>query len=346
MAIVLGESVGMTDDSIRQARRLCFFAHYHPCAIVADYVLAYLRELKRAGFTVVVLSTAALSDPERAKLRGACAMLIERDNVGLDFGGWIEAFARFSPIEAELLLLANDSVYGPLHDLSAFIDRLTAVPADFYGAVESWEGGPHLQSWFLLLRPTAYRSRAFVELMTRPVPADLPKIDIIHRYEMALLERLTEEGLRHHAAFSPARGGALAQRQTYNPSQLLWHQLVTRNRIPFIKIELLRDNPRYLDGLQRWRRLAPPESVAMYEDDLAMRSARPFTDRAARWERSLETDTIAYWPILGGLIARDAAPAGPLRRRLHSWVFGRALAIVHYLRWRTLRRRGTDAPRR
>lgn len=328
----------MDDASIRQARRLCFFAHYHPRGVVADYVLAYLAALERAGFTVVVLSTADLPDDEQAKLRAACALLVMRENVGLDFGGWIEAFRRFSPIAAELLLLANDSVYGPLSDLSAFIDRLTAVPADFYGAVESWENGRHLQSWFLLLRPAAYRSAAFTELMTRPIPADLPKIEIIRRYEMALMERMTAEGLRHHAAFSPAAGGMVAQEQQYNPSQLLWDTLVTRNRIPFVKIELLRDNPRHLAGLSRWRRLAGA-SLAMYEADLADRGARAPIGWREAWDRSVESETVAYWPEVRRLIASDASPAGPLRRRLHAWGFRKVLAWGNYLRWRRRGRR-------
>lgn len=335
----------LSDDQLKRARRLCFFAHYHPRAIVAEYVLSYLRALDAAGFAVVVLSTADLPAAEQAKLRQACAMLIMRENVGLDFGGWIEAFRRFSPIEAELLLLANDSVYGPLHDLSAFIDRLTSVPADFYGAVESWENGVHLQSWFLLLRPAAYRSAAFAELMAEPVPADLPKIDIIRRYEMALMVRLAAGGLRHHAAFSPAQGGEVAQRLTYNPSHLLWDVLVTRNRIPFVKIELLRDNPGNIGGLARWPRLVGKASApaAIYAADLATRHARPFVALHERLEWSVDYEHIAYWPELRGLIARDAAPAGRLRRRIHRWAFRRLLAGGHYVRWRIKRARARAA---
>lgn len=315
---------GMTDDDIRRARRLCFFAHYHPRAIVADYVLMYLHALDQAGFTVVVLSTAALAEAERAKMRGACAMLIERENVGLDFGGWIEAFQRFSPIEAELLLLANDSVYGPVHDLSAFIDRLTAIPADFYGAVESCEGARHLQSWFLLLRPTAYRSAAFADLMARPIPADLPKIDIIGRYEMALMAALTAQGLRHHAAFSPRQGGSLGRQIPYNPSHLLWKQLVIRFGIPFIKVELLRDNPWMIGDTVGWRRVVrryAPDLESAIEVDLAVRQTRRPPGLRERLAWSVGVDRPAYWPELHRFLISDAVHGSRWGDGAHVWLY-------------------------
>ena len=316
----------MTDDDVRNARRLCFFAHYHPAAIVADYVLVYLRALAEAGFTVVVLSTADLPEAERVKLKAACATLIERENVGLDFGGWIDAFRRFSPIEAELLLLANDSVYGPLHDLGSFIDRLTAVPADFYGAVESRETGPHLQSWFLLLRPTAYRSAAFADLMTNPVPADMPKSEIIERYELALMSRLNAAGLRHHAAYTPDFGGAIGRELAYNPAHLLWKSLVGRYGVPFLKIELLRDNPLQIGGVAGWRRLVShhaPSQLPKIEADLVARQARPTKRFGKRLSRLIHNDLIAYRPELQWLVARDAVSGDRSDDGRRLWLFRR-----------------------
>jgi lipopolysaccharide biosynthesis protein len=334
----------MTDDEIRRAPRLCFFAHYHPRGVVADYVLHYLAALAEAGFTVVVLSTADLPEVEQAKLRGAAAMLIMRENVGLDFGGWIQAWQRFAPIEADLLLLTNDSVYGPIHSLSAFVDRLLAVPADFYGAVESLENGRHLQSWFLLLRRSAFTTESFDTLMRRPIPPDLPKIEIIREYEMKLLAMLTAEGKHGHAAFGIRDG--IGSELPYNPAHLLWKTLVARYRIPFIKIELLRDNPCEVGGVHAWRNVVRRTCrtlVPMIEADLTMREGRPFKSLRQRMLWSRDIERIDYWPELRPLIIAEAQLRHPPLRMLVLRIYRRALQISNAVR-RRLRYRYQACP--
>lgn len=314
----------MTDDDIRSAPRVCFFAHYHPHGIAAPHVLIYLEALRAAGFAVVILSTATMEPAERDKLAAACAVLVLRENHGLDFGGWIEAVARFFPLSAEFLLFANDSVYAPFGDLLAFIARLTAVPADFYGAVQSYEAGDHLQSWFLLLRPAAYRSSAFLHLMGAPIPPGMSKQDIIMTYEVGLTAALVGQGLRFHAAYSPKRSGRIAQERPFNPTHLLWRQLIERDRIPFLKIELLRDDPARIADLEDWHavatRLAPDLAAAVVQD-VARRRTFAGHDRGERWNWSLYVDRAVYWPETRGFMLRDHALRGPLARRLNRYGF-------------------------
>ncbi len=296
------------DDTIRRARRLCFFAHYHPHGIAAEHVLIYLRALAAAGFTVVVLSTATMPEEERAKLRAACAMLIMRDNVGLDFGGWIEAFRRFSPITSEMLLFANDSVYAPVGDLAGFIDRLTATPADFYGVVESLEITPHLQSWFLLFRPSAYTSPAFLDLLGTPIPPTMSKTEIIARYEVGLTGTLVAAGLRFHAAYRPERDGVISAERHFNAGHLLWRRLITRARVPFLKIELLRDNPMRVTDLAAWPQVVGRRAPALRDaiaDDLRRRRASSGVGTKHPWRTTLDQPNPAFWPELQAFLRRD-----------------------------------------
>ena len=225
------------------AERICLFAHYHHLGLAAGYMLYYLDALRAAGFSTIVISTADLSEAEADKIRARCTALIVRENVGLDFGGWADALRRYPAIAPDLLLLTNDSVYGPITDLSAFIDRLTAVPADFYGAVESLQITPHVQSWFVLLRPAAYRSAAFRRLMENGPGDDLARFDLITAYEAGLSQGLYDEGLVSHTPFSPAGRGRLSMHWPTNPMQLLWRMLIERYDVPFLKVELIRSNP-------------------------------------------------------------------------------------------------------
>lgn len=325
------------DDPIRRAQRLCFFAHYHPQGIAAEHVLIYLRALAAAGFTVVVLSTATMPEEEQRRLRAACALLIVRDNVGFDFGGWIEAIRRFFPIEAELLLFANDSVYAPVGDLAGFLDRLTATPADFYGVIESLEITPHLQSWFLLFRPSAYTSPAFLGLLGRPIPSTMSKTEIIARYEVGLTGTLTAAGLSFHAAYRPARDGVISAARHFNAGHLLWRLLITKARVPFLKIELLRDNPMRVTDVAAWRGVVGKRAPALRDaiaDDLARRRASSGVGTPHPWRTTLDQPNPAFWPELQHFLRRDYHLG---RKRLWHWLND---AIYRRLRDRADRVRG------
>ncbi len=301
--------VEIDEHRIRQVRRVCLFAHYHQDGIVAVHVLHYLRALRDAGFVTVVLSTASLDTEGCDALRNAGADVILRENRGMDFGGWIEACRRFFPLRADLLLLANDSVYGPLSDLSAFVDRLLAHEADFYGAVESQEIAPHLQSWFVMLRPAAYRSRAFTELMCTPMPEMADKLALVTRYEVGLTQHLAAAGLRYYAAFSLRGRDGIARRYPYNPAHLLWREMIDAG-VPFVKIELLRLNRMRVTDTAAWPIVVgshTPDLVAMIEADLTVRRPlpRPGFGMMSAWPQ-------IYWPEIRATIVSDyhASPHG------------------------------------
>lgn len=299
-------------DRIRAARRVCFFAHHDIDDVVDRYVLYYLQAIADAGFEIIFVTTSLLSADERAKLNGLCAEVIIRDNVGLDFGGWAECLSRYPDLSADLLLLCNDSVYGPFWCLSDFINDLTAEPADFYGAVLSLDEAPkpyHLQSWFLIFRPPAYGSRAFRTIFS-PVPATLSKLEIIERYELQLTDKLEGEGLTFRAAFDPRTRGRLLAREPVNAAYVLWDELVTRRLVPFLKIGLIRDKPAYIRGLHRWyavgralNECAADLALSNLERRIRARHAVPF-ERARDLAFAMVGQT-TYLPIAKPLLVAD-----------------------------------------
>ena len=316
-------------ERLRRARRLCLFAHYHQDAVVAEHVLRYLQALGAAGFTVLVLSTSPLPDAECAKLRAVGAEIALRENRGMDFGGWIEACLELFPIEAELLLLANDSVYAPLGDLPAFVETLVDTEADFYGALESLEVAPHLQSWFVLLRPAAYTSDAFAALMRTPMPEMGSKLALVLRYEIGLTRNLAAAGLRYHAAFTLAGRAGIAGTLPYNPAHLLWRALIEAG-VPFLKTEALRLNLMRIGDIGQWRDVVArhaPDMVAPIEADIARRgmARRPGVLLMSR-SRPI------YWPELRPLILADYR-AGRTRSRLLLALSRTVIAAMWAPRW-------------
>lgn len=303
-------SVG-AGEAIADARRVCFFAHFDIDDIVDSYVLHYLRELRDAGFTTVLATTSALPPTEVAKLDGLCADIMLRANVGLDFGGWADCLQRYPNLSADFLLLCNDSVYGPFWSLREFIDDLTAEPADFYGTVLSIapDFPDHIQSWFWLLRPTAYNSTAFRDML-RPVPPSLPKQRIIEDYEFQLAGRLEQAGLRTRAAFNPREHGPLMAREPMNAAWVLWRELLERRIVPFLKVSLPRDRPIWVCGLGNWFEVARAINPEVAELARANAERRLRARGPVRLERPREiaftlTNPSAHLPFAKPLLVAD-----------------------------------------
>jgi lipopolysaccharide biosynthesis protein len=223
-------------------QHVCLFAHFDKDDRVDEYVLRYLKKIKQLQFSVIFISTANLPKLEVERLRLDCDDIILRQNTGFDFGSWSEGFVRYADKIGGRLLLANDSVYGPIGSLAIAFDRLTAKPADFYGFVESIESTPHLQSWFLLFEPWVVRHFAFNAFLHQSFSA-MGKNDIIRKGELSLSRRLRAAGFKYNALYLTGRSGLAARYLPANPTQFLWRELLLQEQIPFLKVELLRDNP-------------------------------------------------------------------------------------------------------
>jgi lipopolysaccharide biosynthesis protein len=227
-------------------RDFCLFAHFDKGDKVDDYVLHYLKHIRELNFSIVFVSTARLPRSEADRVRSHCFDVILRENVGLDFGSWAAGLAKHEAAIDGRLLLANDSVYGPIGSLMAAIHRLTSSPADFYGFVESMEIAPHLQSWFLLFEPVVVRDPALTAILSRSYAA-MSKQQIIVQGEVDLTRRLVGAGFRYNALYRSSQASFVERSLLGNPSHFLWQELLFEEGIPFLKVELLRDNPAALE---------------------------------------------------------------------------------------------------
>ncbi len=236
--------------------RPCVFAHWDGAGEVRPHVLHYLRELGAAGLSVLFVSNAGSLRPEAlAAVQALCSGVLIRRNVGYDFGAWREGFEALGLPRpgTELAVMANDSVYGPLTPIGDLLDRIDLAQADVWGCTESWQSRYHLQSYFLAFAPHVLASRAWAAFWAgvRPVPN---KHYVIRHYEIGLSQALIRAGFTCRAVWPyPAlEGQAPRRRNTFNPTSDLWHPLL-RAQFPFIKRELLRDNPMRVPGVAEWR---------------------------------------------------------------------------------------------
>jgi hypothetical protein len=313
------------------------FAHYDPAGSVHDFVIYYLRSLRDAGYAVVfVCNCPNLGMASLQRVLPVSALVLLRENIGYNFGAFkdgIEALGELSRFEQ--VVLANDSVYGPLFDLRETLARCDAS-ADIWGMTDNWAGGYHLQSYFLLFRG---RALAFPDLKAffrsvRPVQS---KEWVIRRYEIGLTQAMQRAGLRCTALFPyevavalftetvqtdvMQRPGLSAQHRRYfsvmlrrlergtplNATHCFWNELVGKIRCPFIKRELLIDNPVGVRDVPGWREMI--RCVSTYETELAERHMRTFRHRPGRVGPGHVGDTIQGHPQqAGGDDLRKAVP--------------------------------------
>jgi hypothetical protein len=280
-------------DPAPGADRIALYVHYAPSGRVSDMIRCQLRELRCAGFAVTFISSSSpIRDEDWQAVRQICALVIQRRNFGLDFGAWRDTLPeirrRWPDIEE--LMLANDSVMGPIRPLAPVFQALGSGGAGFFGLTESLQGGPHLQSYMLLARgPSAV---ADVLRFIRSVPVSHSKWLLVQMWELRLARWMRRRGHRVAAVFGyerviraaladPSECARLAasherlhglsalpfdeavrllHQWPLNPTQHLWHVLVACCRSPFVKTELIRNNPGGLRGVAEWPAVVPADS--------------------------------------------------------------------------------------
>ena len=164
-----------------------------------------------------------------------------RRNSGYDFGCWShviqENYDDLSNYEG--VILCNDSVWGPLNNFSDVFDKINLnKDYDFYGLSSSTSPQWHLQSYFILYKQRIVSSALFKQHWSS-IGVYKNKFDIIMNYEVGwscLLKRLGYKGISLYGEVTSAE----------NPTHVSWEYLLAYN-YPFIKKELLRDNPLQID---------------------------------------------------------------------------------------------------
>lgn len=273
--------------------RVALFVHHDRRGDVQAFVRRYLEGLRDAGCDILFVTNSGQLQPEAmAYLQGICAGVLIRRNVGYDFGAMREGLEQFALPRAntELLLIANDSVYGPLQPLGPLLDRIDFAAADLWGATESWQQYYHLQSYFIAAGPAVFRHPAWSDFWSNVRPVD-HKTWIITQYEVGLTRRMLRAGLRCAAlwpyteligeivpgSISGDADGDVREQQdrrirglhvkgrAMNPTTDLWRVLLQQG-YPFLKRELLRENPSHVADVSEWRQVVRTVSTVDMAD--------------------------------------------------------------------------------
>ncbi len=278
------------------ARQVAVFAHFDPTDTIHPVVRHHLTALAEAGFATIVSSACEnLADDAVAAIGPEVAAVIRRVNRGYDFGSWCVGLTRFRDRlgACRRLLLVNDSVYGPLKPIAPMVERM-AGDYDMWGLTDNYNGGWHLQSYFLMLERPVIDSDWFWAFWDRFQFLER-KDSVIEAYERGFSRQALAAGLRigvvgeyFRAVAAALDGGAagdsFSDRQRAmlalepaNASHYCWRVLIEQLGVPYVKIELLRDNPARLPSVWAWRDVVDrhaPDLTPLILDHLRRHSQR------------------------------------------------------------------------
>jgi hypothetical protein len=312
---------------------LAVFAHFDPGGQVASHVQRYLAALRDSVDRLVVVSTATLDAQARGTLEGF-GDLVERENVGYDFYSWKTGLDHVRGWDGyDRVVICNDSVVGPVRPLAEILGPAAPKDVDFWGMTASNELSPHVQSWFVVFERAAIRSGLLHGFWAAMEPIS-SRAEVIRRYEVGLSRLLLTAGLRmgtylrvgapaairaemrHRVAIQklpikdrPPRPNGLRtfRDPRWNPTYVLWDAVFDDGRLPFVKLDVLRDDPYDVGKEEALTRLE-----AAYPAELA--GVREYLDRTCDEFRRLRglhgIDPVrgvhATAPLSGGWVARDA----------------------------------------
>lgn len=276
-AVLMKSPVVLVSPTVpARSNRLCVFAHYDCLRRVDEHVFHHLKALQTLGTDVVfVTSSGGLHETDCQRLLAICNKVILRDNFGYDFGSFRAGLMEMTRDRAyEQFILVNDSVYGPFHDLSRIFDSMSQRPADIWSITDSYEHEYHLQSYFIVFNRRTWERQLFREFWTKFLHIK-SKRGAIHLYEIGLSRVAKKAGLVLDAWCDTARvyeivlKGAAAKlasatketpldeiekrRLTQlmdvslgapcNITHMYWDYLIRDFGCPYLKVELLRNNP-------------------------------------------------------------------------------------------------------
>jgi len=228
-------------ESIRVATRdiATVFVHFDAMGELGEDVIFYLESLRERSDIFFVSSSLTLNSNKQAltQLKRLAHVIIVRTNSGYDFGSWSHVIQELGPRifdNYEYLLLCNDSVIGPIHDLGPILDSFIISKSDFGGLTASTAPRWHLQSYFLMYKKSIFSDPLF-KYMWSKIREHPTKAQLINAYETALSSFLMQLGYSPYVHFD-------THTNANNNTHLKWRELID-DGFPFIKKELIRDNP-------------------------------------------------------------------------------------------------------
>jgi Rhamnan synthesis protein F len=187
---------------------MAIFLIYQPGGIAASIHEA-IAALQASGPALLIVSNLPLSDDDRAYLAARAWRVIERPNLGYDFGGYREGVAQLhaARLDVRELWILNDSAWFPAtvgqSPFRAMIDPAADVSGGMFRFHKRGKQHQWIESYFLSFTEKALRHPSFRQFWNR-YPFMDQKYAVVRHGEMGIGRKLRNAGLTLHSKMSNA----------------------------------------------------------------------------------------------------------------------------------------------
>lgn len=163
----------VTPGELALTDRVAVFVIFQPKGLSASILLT-LRHLQQNRYSVLIVSNCPLRTEDRTTLAANAALVMERPNVGYDFGAYRDGIRHLWSLNHDLsrLVLMNDSTWFPLRCDDDSLARMEVLGADLAGHIfktesEEKRGNDHVESHLLMISRRFWQSEDFRQFWSR-----------------------------------------------------------------------------------------------------------------------------------------------------------------------------------
>lgn len=210
-----------------RCKRLFLFAGYDHDAIIDDALIHYVSTLSKFG-DVILCMDCECPKSEINKIKPFTIHTVAKRHGEYDFGSYKRAYqhARDKKIlnKYDALYLVNDSVFGPMFDITNILNKIDSNTSDACGMVISkHKTHSFIESWFVRLNSKIFLTPWFNKFISS-VAHESDKATITIKYEHGLTNIIKNHNCSWDAIYK-IRG-----RFTYNNPKILF-----KRGCPFVK---------------------------------------------------------------------------------------------------------------
>lgn len=214
-------------------KRVTLFAGYDANGVIHDYVVYLIHALSRVS-DVYYFCDQEPNPSELSKLDGLVQYCGGARHGRYDFGSWsmlIERLGWDCISSYDEMIIANDSIYGPMFDIAHTFDIMDRSGCDFWGITANDQISYHIQSYFMAFKRHVFLSDAFRAFWSN-VDVFEDHLDFVKKHEVRLSSLLIDEGFKPQTLVVPY--------SFPNPS---WFPaaLMSKFSAPFVKVKCFKD---------------------------------------------------------------------------------------------------------
>ncbi|WP_158585633.1 rhamnan synthesis F family protein [Pseudooceanicola sediminis] len=201
------ENVHVFPGDVPATRECAVVLIYQPEALLGSLFLT-LEHLKSRGISTVLVANHSFDPADIDRLEPLCMTMIERPNLGYDFGGYREGILWIlnNVPSVNNLFVMNDSIWFPTLPDCTLIEEARAAPEEIFGLFMYQnplkKHRTHIQSYFYRFSGDLINSADFRGFWEK-LPLYQNKRLVVRRFEIGLSEYFVARGASINAAYRP-----------------------------------------------------------------------------------------------------------------------------------------------